>query len=107
MKNENYNYAGQSWAFSHNNGLGTFAYSKDANNFAKVTFNFTDGLVISYEYKTSYQTGSTFTHIKFTKVGTVASSVSSKGLPSFELSNGLIALIFMAAIAYTLKRKKL
>ena len=100
--NQSFSFLSVLWSFSHTNTSATYSATQNADNFITVTFNPKDGLVTSYEAKSSSASGN-YTHIKFTK----GSGGLLSNIPGFEASSGLVALIFMATVAYTLKRKKL
>ena len=102
VKNASYDYLGIIFSFSHTNKSATYSAIQNADNYEKFEFNPKDGLLISFEFKTTDTSGN-YTQLKYTKG---SSSGLFSNIPGFELPTGLIALFFMATIAYQMKRKK-
>ena len=92
---------GQVYELTRVNTSITYSWTSNADNFITIKFNPNDGIMTSYERKTTSGPYN-YTHIKFTKgKGDLLSNI-----PGFELSSSVIALLFIVTVTYQLKKKK-
>ena len=102
FKNTTSDIGGKVYELTRVNNSITYSWTSNADNFITIKFNPNDGIITSYERKTTSGPYN-YTHIKFTK----GSGNLLSNIPGFELPTGLIALVFIGIIAFQLKKKRI
>ncbi len=105
-KNTTQDIGGQVYELTRLNNSITYSWTSNADNFVKIEFNPSDGLVKSYERADT--TGNyNYTHFKFTKgSGGLFNDVPLlSNVPSFDIPISLFSLFVGAIISINIKKK--